>query len=78
MIQMSKNCYVSSPLRLDQRKAPSALSGALVCISGTLSKGRALIEADIKAYGGKVAGSITMQCTYLVTTPRSSPGRPPR
>ena len=70
-----KHCYVSSPLRLDQRRAPSALSGAVVCISGTLSKGRALIEADIKAHGGKVAGSITKQCTHLVTTPAEFAGQ---
>ena len=63
------------PIRLDQRKAPSALSGAVVCISGTLSKGRALIEADIKAHGGKVAGSITKQCTHLVTTPAEFAGQ---
>jgi|EP00927_Polykrikos_kofoidii_P005549 predicted DNA-binding WGR domain protein len=45
-----------------------ALSGCTFCITGTLSKGRKLIEADIVANGGSVAGSVTGAVTHVLST----------
>jgi hypothetical protein len=45
-----------------------ALNGAVIAISGTLSKPRKEVEADIAAAGGKAGSSVTATTTLLVTT----------
>ncbi len=47
----------------------SALTGMTFVITGTLSKPRAEIEANIKALGGKVSGSVSAKTSYLVAAP---------
>jgi predicted DNA-binding WGR domain protein len=44
------------------------LSGAVICISGTMSTSRAKLTAAIKAAGGSVASSVTKNCTHLLTS----------
>lgn len=45
-----------------------ALKGATFCITGTLSKGRKEVEADIKKHGGAVSGSVTGKVTHVLAT----------
>ena len=45
-----------------------ALNGAVIAISGTLSKPRKEVEADIAAAGGKAGSSVTATTTLLMTT----------
>jgi hypothetical protein len=44
------------------------LSGAVFCMSGTMSTSRAKLQAEIKAGGGAVASSMTKKVTHLLTT----------
>ncbi|MBK9072772.1 MAG: NAD-dependent DNA ligase LigA [Myxococcales bacterium] len=46
--------------------ATGALSGQIFVITGTLSKPRAEVAADIEAAGGTVAGSVSKKTNYLV------------
>jgi len=45
------------------------LVGMTFVITGTLSKPRAEIEANIKALGGKISGSVSTKTSYLVAAP---------
>lgn len=51
-----------------KKEAPrgTSLSGKSFCISGTLSKGRSEVQADIVKAGGDVKGSVSAKLNYLV------------
>lgn len=52
-----------------------ALKGATFCISGTLSKGRKEVEAEIKKCGGDASSSVTGKVTHLLCAPSEFEGK---
>jgi len=52
-----------------------ALKGGTFCISGTLSKGRKEVEAEIKKHKGDIASSVTGKVTHLLCAPSEFEGR---
>lgn len=53
-------------LRDDERPTDGVLNGKAFVITGTLSRPRAEIQADIEAAGGKVTGSVSAKTDYVV------------
>ena len=51
---------------IEDAKKIETVKGIIFCITGKLSKPRALIQADIEAAGGKVGASITGKTNYLI------------
>jgi DNA ligase (NAD+) len=49
-----------------QQADGDALKGLTFCITGTLSRGRDEIAAEIEKLGGKVSGSVSKKTSYLV------------
>ena len=51
---------------IEDAKKIETVKGIIFCITGKLSKPRALIQADIEAAGGKVGTSVTGKTNYLI------------
>jgi len=45
------------------------LDGAVICLSGNLSKPKAVIDVNILKLGGSVVSTVTQSCTHLISTP---------
>jgi DNA ligase (NAD+) len=53
-------------MRIEASGRPQTLAGMSFCITGTLSRGREEIKADILSYGGTFQSKVSRKTSYLV------------
>ena len=53
-------------MRIEESGRPQTLAGLSFCITGTLSRGREEIKADILSYGGAFQSKVSRKTSYLV------------